>query len=369
MSDIRVARGNSPIEQQAINARLSRLGLEVDNDTRTIKPESLAKIAGGQQAIEALLNGKSELDLDALAQLKTVASPTQQRHGEKIRAMAGGKVPADVAAALLKSLPLAMNAATDDMGRFNTWFERQGDNLPRGEFIQKLEQVMRRVNHAASEFDKLKSSGALGFADSAALGTIKEAYAGLLKAAGRYGARLDQIYKDTFEPMTTSTWTNLKDSGLTAMARMYAPGQHAKLAGSVATILGNDKLFESFVPTAQDIRACLDARIIGPRGSFSPLVEQYTAAVALNTVQHLFTNEFGNDVQLKLLVQEKQRENPYTMRALALEDAVHDGRPVRTRQIDALFALLHLFPGPDAAELQKEIQKKLASMAQPSSTF
>src|SRR5262245_1293504 len=105
MSDIKVARGATPIETMAIDARLARLGIEIDSATRTIKEDSIAgsRVEGGKSALTALLKGGGELDLDMLVQVR-MKPLAHDRFGEKVRAFAGEQLDA-VGLAHLKAYP------------------------------------------------------------------------------------------------------------------------------------------------------------------------------------------------------------------------------------------------------------------------
>lgn len=364
MSDLRVGNGKSPLEAMAIEARLAKLGLEIDPKTRQIKEDSLAtsRVDGGRAALEKLLQGgKSELDLDMLVRLPMRApSGTFDRLAEKVQS-AIGREPEAVGRAHLKSYPAALKGAAEELERFVSWFDK-GATGGRDGFITKLDTVLRRFNHAASELSKMKSSGVLGYATSGDLQSMKAAYAKLLAATGLYAARLDAIYNQDFKALAADSKASWNDPGVLAAVRALIPGQQRALAGSIEKILGAERLFESFTPSINDLKAAFTSRAAGEDTKLPRDVLQYTRAIALNTVQKLFTNTYGNDVELKRLVADKQRENTYTGRARELAPRVLGDRDVRAQQLDSLRALLSLFPDTESKTLRDEIQAKLSTM-------
>lgn len=361
MNDIKVARGASPIETMAIDARLARLGIEIDSATRTIKEESIAgsHVEGGRGALTALLKGAGELDLDMLVQVR-MKPLAHDRFGEKVRAFAGEKLDA-VGLAHLKAYPGALRGAARELTSFVEWFDHQ-TKIERAPFFNKLGSALRKFNHAAEELKKLESTGVLAFATREDLREMKAAYAELLQGLRPYADRLDGIYRETFTALNKSTLTNLMDVPVLALVRMQIPGEHRALAGSVAEILGAERLFEAPKATVGDIVSCFDKNARGEVASFPANVTQFTAAIALNTVQKLFTDAYGNDGSLKALVADKQRENAFTHRVGRHANEVLGDRNLRAKQIDALRVLLNIYSGAEDRRLREEISSKLDSM-------
>lgn len=363
MSALRVGAGKSPLEAMAIEARLAKLGLEIDPKTRQIKEDSFAasRVDGGRAALERLLQGKGELDLDMLVRLPMRApNGTFDRLAEKVQS-AIGREPEAVGRAHLKAYPAALKGAAEELERFVSWFDK-GATGGREAFITKLDTVLRRFNHAASELAKMKSSGVLGYATSGDLQSMKAAYAKLLAATGISASRLDAIYNQDFKALTADAKASWNDPGVLAAVRALIPGQQRALAGSIEKILGAERLFEAYTPSINELKAAFESRAANEDGKLPRAVLQYTRAIALNTVQKLFTNTYGNDVELKRLVAEKQRENTYTGRARELAPRVLGDRDVRAQQLDSLRALLSLFPDQEGKPLREAIEAKLSSM-------
>jgi hypothetical protein len=374
MTTPRLARGQYQHETATIDATAGALGLEFNPETRLLTEESMERLqrSGKREMLLRAMSdlGKTEIDLDVLHFVRP-ALQGKSRIREKIDAYRG-KTPDAIAAAAVSSYTLALSGAASELRSFASWWNALPGEYILGQLVVRIEKVMRRLNHAAAELAKMTESP-VPFPKKTDIDALRGAYHELLSETRGFGKALETIYSQVLLPAVVKQLGKVEEVlGSLEKVRLdvgkelsSAIQQFDLLAGSLQRILSVDSLFESYAPRAEEVeRAFLDLAL-GKQVELSPELRQWVAAVALNTVQDLFTNRYESDRELKRLVADQQRENPFTVRAHNLLSAkLIEGRRDRERQLqlDALSALLRLYPGEGGAALRREIENKFLQM-------
>jgi hypothetical protein len=377
MTGIRISRGTNALEAQAIEAWISKLGIQIDPNTREIDEASLARssLAGGAEELRDALSarGKREIDLDLLSQLPIKPGRMQDRLKELVQS-AMGTSPEAVRQAEVQNFVLALEGATAALAGFNSYYNdlfrtgRGKADVDIVAFSKRFSGVLRRFNHAADRLLSVQKSGP-GAVTPEELRQIREAYRDLLVATREHATRLQPIFKENFrdamkelidlnDRVEQTTGRSLRVPGQAYMMDVY--DQAGLLSTALGAVLEFDALFRPQPPPTGSIADAFARLSNGETPGSVPDLEQWAHAVALNTIQRFFTNRYGTDTELKQLVAARQEENPHTLRSRALEDDVLGGRDVQSAQIDALQVARALAPAGDP--LRDAIERKLAEM-------
>jgi hypothetical protein len=193
---MRIKQGDTPLEQSAIDAQLERLSLKKSVVGTVDDPEiRQSKVSGGAKAVEQAGGVRSELDLDALAQL-------HEKQG--LRGLLPKKDPAIATKAQI-------NSAADLVRGASSSVVALVDRISRAEEMDMLGELVKvsdRLSQAATALETAMDKEVLAHATSADVKTLQQGYKDFLTGWGVLGKALAKALQN-LEPLEFNHMTGL----------------------------------------------------------------------------------------------------------------------------------------------------------------